>query len=346
MATKRTSADDRRSRLRMNREEQQQVAKKGAWDSGSNTVLCLPEGIEEWKPKEAKTYYLRFLPYEITKPGHPDKLAVGKGHYRRPYGVHFDIGGSGEAVVCPKESFGDRDVICDRIRELAKNYKENEDAIKALRASRWCLFSVIDVKADPTKIYIYNDKFAKFAKVLEKKLAVGEPEDLDFANPNGGSVLAVTFTQESFGGHDYLQAFQIEIKDGKSMADLSDDILERCPNLDDCLITPDPLHIAELFSAGGDGGGAAGGASEWEGTPPAKPGKGKPAPEPEPEPEAGGDAGDNEEWGAEPEPPAEEPPAQQKPGKGKPAPKTPAAPPAKGKPAPKGKASEPFDDTW
>jgi len=210
--------------------------------------LNLPNGIEEWRPEAAGVYYLRVCPYLVTQPNHPDKIKVGHGHYRRPYGVHMDVGGSGQAVVCLKDTFGRSDPIDVRVKELSADYDENEDAIKAIRAKRFCLFAVIDVKNNPTKVVAFAWSYAKFAKILEQKLRVGEQEDLDFAQVDGGKVLKVTVIEDKFDKRTFFQTFQIEFQDAKSFTNLSDELIDQIPNFDDCFITLTPEEIGKLFS--------------------------------------------------------------------------------------------------
>lgn len=345
--------DDRRARMRMNREEQQSVAAKGAWGGGgSSHTLSLPEGIEEWRPEEEGTYYMRVLPYEVTAKWNPDNIRPGRGHYRRLYAVHFDVGGSGEACICLKETFGRADAVCDRIKELCADYDANEEAVKAIRGKRFCLFAVIVWKAGEKPVLVpkvFAWSYYKFAELLEKKLKVGEPEDLDFAQPEGGKVLKVAIAAESFKGKDFLKTLSIEFVDGKSLKDLPDAVIDKIPNLDECFTVPTPEHIAALFNGDveDEGGEAAPEKPAKSGKPgktPAKPaddewgdttpeGEGEGEPEAGAEPEAGGeDAG----WGDE------EPAA--KPGKKAPA-KTPEKP---GKPAPGKKTKPPADgaDVW
>jgi len=343
--------NDRRARMRMNREEQQTVAKTGAWGGSNSLTLSPPEGIEEWRPEEEGTYYMRVLPYEVTHAKNPDNIRKGRGHYRRLYAVHFDVGGSGEAVICLKETFGQTDAVCDRIKDLLSDYKANEDAIRAIRPKRFCLFAVIVWKAGEKPVLVpklFAWSYYKFAELLEKKLKLGEPEDLDFAQPEGGKVLKVVVASENanLGGKsvDFLKTLSIEFIDGKSLTDLPDAVIDKIPNLDECFAVPTQEHIAALFNGDEED-------AEVD-TPPVKPKPGKAGkkPEPPPEDEWGATAPEPEaEGGAEPEAEAEEgtgweddpPPEKPKPGKAgkKPEPSAVKSKPGKTKPPPE-------DDVW
>lgn len=353
--------DDRRARLRMNRDEQAAAAKNGPHGGGgSSATLCVPDGLEEWRPEEEGTYFMRVLPYEVTG-WNPDGIRPGRGHYRRLYSVHFDVGGSGEAVICLKETFNRPDAICTRIKELCADYKANEEAVKAIRGKRFALFAVLVWKAGekPTlKPKLFAWSYYKFAELLEKKLKVGEPEDLDFAQPDCGKVLKVqiAMTNSTINGKsvDFLETLSIEFMDGKSLANLPDAVIDAIPNLDECFTVPTPEHIAALFNGDVEDDGAEAAPEKPGKAAAGKPGK-KPAKPADDEwgdttPEGEGEGGESEQvddagvsgdhspgdadagWGDD------EPPAQ--PGK-KPAGK---APEKQGKPAPGKKTKPPADD--
>jgi len=353
--------DDRRARMRMEREDVQRTAKVGSAFGGERgTFLTLPEGVESFAPEKVGTYLFRVVPFEVTAKGHGDKIAVGKWHYRRPFGVHQDVGGSGEAVLCTRETFGIPDIICNKCRELAKSYEENKEAIKAIQNKRYCAFLIILVKTPDgvvynpkeVKFHLYADKYSKFAKVLEKKLSTGEPEDLDFGQADEGKLLKVAYTEEDFGGHKYLQAFSIEFADAKGLTDLSDDIIDAIPDVDSMFVTTDPAHIAELFD-GGEEGGAAGeipSGDEWDndnsasGKPAGKvPGKKAPATTAADDWDTGGGEGEGEGAG-EGEPELE--PEKPSPKTGKKAPAVKEAPAKPGKKAPAKTAAEDDFGGW
>ena len=274
--------NDRRARMRMSAEEVKQSAERGAFGGGPSFILP-PSGVELWEPDHAGEYLLRIVPYQVTKPGHPDNKAVGSWHYRRPYGAHWNVGGSGQAVICLKDTFKQGDAVCRKVKELYDaGYEANEKAIKAHRAKRNCMFLVIDVKNDPGKVKIFDWSFSKFARELENKLKLAETEQLGFANAEGGLVLKVLVVADEFGGKKYFKVLEgakdgsicpgIEFVPARSYTDLNDNILDQIDNihLDEVFVVTPAEKIEELFNAGGEMGGdthAAG--SEFDDPPPA-----------------------------------------------------------------------------
>lgn len=259
-----SSRDDRRASMRISREEMKRSAERSAFGGGQSFIMPPPD-VEMWEPDKKGEYFLRIVPYMVTKPGHPDNRPVGSWHYRRPYGAHWNVGGSGQAVVCLRDTFKQGDAICDKVRELSdEDYDANKDAIGHLRSRRNCIFLVIDVKNDPTKVKIFDWSYSKFAKELEKKLLMAEAEHLDFANANGGWVLKLIVVEDAYQGRKYLTVLEgskdgsvcpgIEFLPAKNFTDLSDELLDQAERikLDDILIITPAEKIAELFNAGGE----------------------------------------------------------------------------------------------
>ena len=258
--------DDRRTKMRMDRKVVQDTAEHAAF-GGGGTIVKAPPGFELYSPDKADTYYWRILPYPVTKAGHPDRVRVGDWHYRRQYGIHWDIGGTGIPALCLRDTFlGMTDAVCTRMAELrARGFDENKEAIQAAQSKRNCLFGIIDVKNDPKKVKILDWSYSKFARELEKKLkTVTKPEYLDFAQAVGGWVLKVTIITDSFAGKKFFKVMEgdkfggpcpgIEFIDAKGFKDLDDSILDQLENLklDECLQITSVEKIAELFSGNAD----------------------------------------------------------------------------------------------
>jgi hypothetical protein len=263
---------------------------------------------------------------------------VGIWHYRRPYGIHWNIGESGQAAICLKDSFHKTDAVCIRASELrAEGYDQNKEALQAIQSKRNCLFAVVDVKNDPKAVKIFDWSYSKFAKELEKALKIATPDQLDFAQVNGGLVLKVTIITDSYQGKKFFKVMEgdnfggpcpgIEFISAKGptgdFTNLSDailDQLEKC-KLDECLVITPAEKIAELFS----------GVESPSDETPAEEVAGE---------EVAGDtpAGETAGWGAAEtteEAPAEEPVAEEPEPEPEPAPARPAKP--TGKPLPAGR---------
>ena len=256
--------DDRRASMRISREDMKRTAERSAF-SGGQSFIMPPSDVSMWEPDKAGEYLLRIVPYQVSQSGHPDNRPAGAWHYRRPYGAHWNVGGSGQAVVCLKDTFKHGDVICDKVRELSdEDFDGNAKAIRNLRSRRNCIFLVVDVKNDPKKVKIFDWSYSKFAKELEKKLLLAEAEQLDFANADGGMVLKILVVEDAYEGHKYLTVFEgskdgsvcpgIEFLPGRTFTNLSDELLDQAEKikLDELFIITPAHKIAELFNAGGD----------------------------------------------------------------------------------------------
>ena len=224
--------------------------------SGGQRLVAPPEGIELWKPDKEGTFLIRILPYEVTKPGHPDNIAVGKYFYRRPYFVHFDVGGSGRAIICPR-TFGQPCPICEEVRRLSsEDYEKNKKIINEIKGKEQDLYAVILPKEDPEKIFLFDWAHSKFTLLLKKKIAKADPEILGFAAADGGMVLKVTTVEANFNSKKFVTTDEvganIEFLPGKSLANLSDEILDAVPKLDDLLECPSYDEIEALFHGGGN----------------------------------------------------------------------------------------------
>jgi hypothetical protein len=303
--------------MRMDIKRVKETAEHGAFGGGSNVVVA-PPGFELWAPEEAGTYILRICPYPVTLEGHPDGVAVGEWHYRRPYGIHWNVGDSGQAAICLRDSFRQSDAVCSRMTELrAEGFEQNKEAILANQSKRNCLFAVIDVVNDPKKVKIFDWSFSKFGKELEKALKIATPEQCGFAQPSGGAVLKVIVVTDSFNGKKYFKVVEGDNFGGAcpgitflpakgptgDFTNLSDNILDQLENckLDECLIITPAEKIAQLFSGVADDAAAddapvdetpvettdeapAWDAGKWGEAPDETPAEPESEPEPEPEP--------------------------------------------------------------
>ena len=248
--------NERLARLTMNRAD---VSRPKASDQRGGGIVAPSEGLTEWRPEKAgETFKLRVLPYEVTLEGHPDNVAVGRGHYRRPYAIHFDVGGSGKAVLCLFHTFGQKCPVCEEVQRLAKNYKENQQAIKAIKAKKYMMFAVVDTEHPSDGVRLFTWSPFKFADHLEKALSkAAEPKWLDFAQPEGGMILRLVTGEGSFaagddGMKDFTTTERIDFIDGGKFANLPPAILDKLPNLDEMFNIPTYDEVAELFNGNTD----------------------------------------------------------------------------------------------
>lgn len=249
--------DDRRARYTTHSED---VKRTTEVSRGGSHTLKLPDGVSDWRPEAAGTYLMRVLPYPVTQEGNPDGVPVGRGHYRRMYGVHFDVGGSGRAVVCPKASFGKPCPICKKVAELSRDYKVNEATIKDVRAKDFTLLNiyligfapergemVLAKPAEAQTVLVFAWNYSKFADALEKELKRADAKCINFASIDEGMVLKVRVIQETYLGKPFLTCDHVDFLPGKHLARLDDAVLDKLPALDDCLIQRPYEEIDKLF---------------------------------------------------------------------------------------------------
>lgn len=202
--------------------------------AGGASAISVPANSVKWRPEEAGSFELSIVPYIITKPNHPDgsllgeEFTVGDDWYRRPYGVHHNIGGK-SMIVCPKATFNLPCPICERKWELGKNYEQNKEEMKLLKVQKMTMYNVY-VK-EGFKIFDWQE--SKFGEMLEKEVSQAEDKSIaGFSLLKGGKSIRIRVIKDSFMGKDFFKCDRIDFKD---RADLDDSILEKAPRLDDCV---------------------------------------------------------------------------------------------------------------
>ena len=260
----------KRERKRMSREKVANTSRNR--DFGGGWVITAGDDAEIWQPKSECTTRIRILPYEVTKPGHPDKVEVGDIWYRRPYLVHRNVGGSGSPVLCPN-SFNNPCPLCQEVQRLKDDdYDGNLKMIKSLKAQVCILYACVNVK-DDEQILLFDWSAFKFSEKMEKEVNRGPQENLDFAQIEGGKVIKFRTVEATFESNSYFVTDRVDIEDAKHLTDLDDELLDRVPKLDECLLETSYDDIKAMFC------GVTGGDEEEEEKPKAtRSRKAKPAP--------------------------------------------------------------------
>lgn len=219
-----------------------------AQDTGGTSALFnLPEDAEFFKEKKGK-FLIDIIPYEVTKPGHPDEVEPGDIWYKRPFFVHFGIGTAEKAYICPR-SVGQKCPICEyRERLMKEDFDEHKEVIDALKPRVRVLYNVRVLnssKYDEDKVYLWQIAFANFQKQLNTEIREGEEEWADFPDPEVGYTLKVRFVEESFQGRKFLQADRIDFIERDEP--IPDEILEQAYPLDDILKVLPYEKLEEIF---------------------------------------------------------------------------------------------------
>lgn len=173
------------------------------------------------------------LPYKVTQKGHPDECEIGEYWYRRPYSIHYGVntGQESKPVICPK-TFGKKCPICEEVDRLWKDYNENEEAIKQLKAKHRDVFPAWDYKEKSVKMI--DVSYHNFTKQLIEEIAEGERHYRTFYFPGkDGLDLECRFSQKSFGNNNFMQVSRIDFRD--RTRPYPDSALDEVPELDELL---------------------------------------------------------------------------------------------------------------
>ena len=206
LKTKELSMSKRNKRTRLSREEI--IKKSTTQTSGGGNWFRLPEGVETWEPKEKGKFKIDVIPYETTSGNHPNEVAKGVVWYQHPFKVHHGVGADGKSIVCPT-TVGKKCPICEEISRLSKNYDENEETIKSLRAQRYVAFNILHPD-DPDKVAIFALSVGKFYNALEKEIQESDEDDIAnfFDVTESGKTLKVRFSEASYAGKKILGGHQ------------------------------------------------------------------------------------------------------------------------------------------
>lgn len=213
-----------------------------------NACLLLPDGIKTFEPKKEDSYEFDILPYIITKPNHPDGIISGEDFkegdewYRRPYGIHKNVGGTGRNVLCPKYTFGKPCPMCEEVANLYdEGFEKNEKLIRAVKAQKMCLF-VIRING---KITLMDLSSGKFANELEKEINKSKDHSVyGMALLEGGKTIRARFIEGTFEKSTFFKCDRIDFIDRD---DIDESIRDEIPSLDDLFKETSYEDIKKLF---------------------------------------------------------------------------------------------------
>lgn len=192
---------------------------------------------------------LDILPYLVTLPGHPDKeegAVEGEYWYRRPYWVHYSVGGDNKTIICPK-TIGKPCPICEyRQKQFKDPDIKKEDIIQKPQQKNLYAVIVLNQKDyEKDKIYVWDIAQGNFQAALVDDLAE-RPELEIFPNLEDGLTLSIRFNEETFNRTKFPQAGRIDYYE----RDYSypESILDSIPKLDEILkILPYNVIEAEFL---------------------------------------------------------------------------------------------------
>lgn len=221
--------------------------------------LALPRGTNVFKEEPNSRAHLDFLTYIVTDPKHPDRddkrgqALPNAPWYRRPYRLHRNVGVSNESMVCPT-SIGKKCPICEHRTKRNKEEADKEE-LRELRASQRNLYIVVpkDSKDYEDKPYIWDISQYLFQDMLNAELKEDPDSRESFTDPNEGLTLKIRFGENQIGKNKFAETSRIDFE-SRDYA-YSDSLLEKLPNLDECLIimSYDELHAKFFGLEEGDG---------------------------------------------------------------------------------------------
>jgi len=231
-------------------------AKVASRQGGGNfsSYLLLPDGVELFKPKKEGNYRFNIIPYVAGKNNRDTE--PGELDYEFTFWVHrVGEGDEQKTIICPKKTYGKRCPICEQVERLSKNYIENEDEIKAIKAKQRQIFNIVDVRDEENKIQIYETSYFKgFGEMLDKRLRNFDDEDDenygDFADIPGGRTLKVAYTEDTFNGNKFFAPSSIDFVARKE--ELPDSIIDEAVCLDSCLKVLDYDAILKMIAGTDD----------------------------------------------------------------------------------------------
>lgn len=241
--------NNRNTRRSLSSKVAERVANRQNGSKGFS-YLMLPDNVEVFKPKKEGNVRFNIIPYVAGKnnrdadPGELDfeftfwTHTIGEGDDRR-------------TIVCPKKTYGKPCPICEEVERLSKNYVENQEEIKAIKAKQRQLFNIVDARDEENKIQIYDTSYFKgFGELLDKRLRNFDDEDdedfRDFADIPGGRTLKVMFAEDTFGGRKFFAPSSIDFVARKE--ELDESIIDKAVCLDSCLKVLDYDQIVKLIA--------------------------------------------------------------------------------------------------
>ena len=255
---------ERRERLRQRTHE-------SAVDRGQRGLgkgLRLPFDLSKAVGKELVWYELTanprelnlfdIIPWEVRSPnyalmrqftGKPNGRIVGDWDYKLEISIHKKIGIAQSPVLCLREMFGQKCVICD---DMFDEYKKrgtadfNEKVAKALQPQWRTVYVVYDYRdAKHEGFKLWDVAYKSFEEYLMTK-AENDPSGLVvFSDPFDGRVIEVEGKQKKIGTFDYVEPAGLRFLPREDPY-AEEDVHNNFP-LDQMLIIPTLDEVTRLY---------------------------------------------------------------------------------------------------
>jgi hypothetical protein len=198
-------------------------------------------GVSFWKDKE-DDHEIYIVPY-ITGKNHP-RIAEGKMAITCDVFRHRGIGVNQDEFVCLNKSYGKKCPICEYQAELRETEDADEDAVRALNASRRSLYNIVCLDTPATRdkgVQVWNVSHFLFTIPLE---------ELAHKKKGGGNVLygdidkgkVISFRRKGTKLNTEYTAFEFKDRD-----EIPDAILDSAVCLDSLIHIPTYEEVSTAF---------------------------------------------------------------------------------------------------
>lgn len=158
--------------------------------------------------------------------------------------VHFNVGPSNDAFLCPQEMKRMRCPICEYREKLKEDPEANQDAVRNLYPTIRYLFFIIDSKSGDTKkegVQLYDAAFSVQKGIMGVSVNKRTGEVIDVSDPKEGKV--VSFDRTGMGPKD-TKYVSFELEDRPP---LPSDIFDTIPDFDELIEYADYDEISSSF---------------------------------------------------------------------------------------------------
>lgn len=238
------NAQQRRELYRSQSEERHNQSYADKDDTGRFRDIfdsAAKSGVSFWKDKE-DDHDIYIVPY-ITGKNHP-RIAEGKMAITCDVFVHRGIGVNQDSFVCLNKSYGKKCPVCEYQAELRDTEDADEDAVKALNASRRSLYNIVCLDTPATRdkgIQVWNVSHYLFTIPLE---------ELAHKKKGGGNVLygdidkgkVISFRRKGTKFNTEYTAFEFKDRD-----EIPDAILDSAVCLDNLIHIPTYEEVSAAF---------------------------------------------------------------------------------------------------
>lgn len=226
--------------------------KQGPGGGGGTMFQNIPQDTDFYNPEEGKIT-LRFLPYIVTDPKHPDgdMAPVDDIWYKRPFKRFRQLGSDNKPFISPR-SIGKPCPVTEYYMDAKADPSIPEKETKKYKAQDCVMYNVqiVDRKKGAGDPMFFWMSYHCFEKQLKKELLDPDNEDfLAFMDLEGGFDLRIRWEKEKIqvGKRtiEFLVADNIQFIERDE--DIDEDILDDVVNLDECLVIKPYDELKNIF---------------------------------------------------------------------------------------------------